>query len=111
MFASSASEPDRVAESSKFPMPLPFLAPLEPMLAKLSETIPEGPGWSFEPKWDGFRTLLFSLDGKVHIQSRDLKPMNRYFPELDEALPKVLPQRCVLEGELVIARAGWLDFA
>ncbi|MFT3912682.1 MAG: ATP-dependent DNA ligase [Anaeromyxobacteraceae bacterium] len=89
---------------------LPFEAPLEPMLAKLSEALPEGAGWIYEPKWDGFRTLVFRDGDELLLQSRDLKPMNRYFPELEAPLKAALPERCVLDGEIVIAGPRGLDF-
>ena len=60
--------------------------PIEPMLAKLSEQIPAGEGFLFEPKWDGFRAIVFRGGSDVYIQSRDLRPLDRYFPELHEAL-------------------------
>jgi ATP-dependent DNA ligase len=80
------------------------------MLAKLSTGIPEGEGWLFEPKWDGFRALVFRSGDDVYIQSRDLKPLGRYFPELEVTLRENLPDRCVLDGEVVIAHDGKLDF-
>jgi ATP-dependent DNA ligase len=89
---------------------LPFQPPLEPMLAKLTDAIPLGDGWSYEPKWDGFRALVFRDGDEVYIQSRDLKPLGRYFPELSPALRAALPERCVLDGEVVIAGADGLDF-
>jgi ATP-dependent DNA ligase len=89
---------------------LPFQPPIEPMLAKLSTGIPEGDGWLFEPKWDGFRALVFKSGDDVYIQSRDLKPLGRYFPELEVTLRANLPDRCVLDGEVVIAHDGKLDF-
>ena len=89
---------------------LPFQPPIEPMLAKLSTGIPEGDGWLFEPKWDGFRALVFKSGDDVYIQSRDLKPLGRYFPELEATLRENLPDRCVLDGEVVIAHDGKLDF-
>jgi ATP-dependent DNA ligase len=89
---------------------LPFPPPIEPMLAKLSSQLPEGDDWIFEPKWDGFRALVFKDGADVHIQSRDLRPLQRYFPELLEPLQKQLPERCVLDGEIVIAGAKGLDF-
>lgn len=79
------------------------------MLAKLADEIPSG-DFLYEPKWDGFRALVFRDGDEVTIQSRDLKPFNRYFPELEEPLKKSLPERCVLDGEIVIARDGALDF-
>jgi ATP-dependent DNA ligase len=80
------------------------------MLAKLASGIPEGQTYIFEPKWDGFRALVFRDGDNVQIQSRDLKPLQRYFPELAVPLRAHLPDRCVLDGEIVIARDGLLDF-
>ena len=71
---------------------------------------PERHGWLFEPKWDGFRALVFRDGDEVYTQSRDLKPLDRYFPELADPLRAALPDRCVLDGEVVIARDGALDF-
>ena len=84
--------------------------PVEPMLAKTSETLPAAAGFMFEPKWDGFRALVFRSDDDVYIQSRDLKPLDRYFPELHAALLEVLPPGCVLDGEIVITTPHGLDF-
>jgi len=89
---------------------LPLKPPIDPMLAKLSETIPTGEGWIYEPKWDGFRALVFKDGDDVYIQSRDMKPLGRYFPELEAELRAHLPERCVLDGEVVIAKDGALDF-
>jgi ATP-dependent DNA ligase len=80
------------------------------MLAKLADSIPVGDNWIYEPKWDGFRALIFKDGDELYIQSRDLKPLNRYFPELEEPLRAALPERCVLDGEIVIATGGVLDF-
>jgi ATP-dependent DNA ligase len=80
------------------------------MLSKLADGLPEGDGWSFEPKWDGFRALVFREGGEPQLQSRDLKPLNRYFPELLMPLSEQLPLHCVLDGEIVIAGAAGLDF-
>ncbi|MCJ7710500.1 MAG: ATP-dependent DNA ligase, partial [Chloroflexi bacterium] len=91
-------------------MALPFPPPLEPMLAKASSSLPEGDGWLFEPKWDGFRALVFRDGDQVFTQSRDRKPLDRYFPELEGPFLAQLPERCVLDGEVVIARDGVLDF-
>src|SRR5262245_32265321 len=89
---------------------LPFQPPLEPMLAAPGDEFPEGPGWIFEPKWDGFRALVFRDGDDVFTQSRDLKPLDRYFPELVVAFRAQLPERCVLDGEIVVARNGRLEF-
>jgi ATP-dependent DNA ligase len=91
-------------------MRLPFEPPIEPMLAKPSSGLPPGDGWLFEPKWDGFRALVFRDGDEVFTQSRDLKPLDRYFPELAAPFRAQLPERCVLDGEIVIARDGALAF-
>jgi ATP-dependent DNA ligase len=91
-------------------MELPVNPPLLPMLAKRVDALPPGEDWIFEPKWDGFRALIFRDNDEILIQSRDEKPLNRYFPELLEPLRTTLPARCVLDGELVIVRDGELDF-
>ena len=84
--------------------------PVLPMLAKRVSELPPGEGWIFEPKWDGFRTLIFRDGDEVFIQSRDEKPLNRYFPELLEPLKVQLPERCVLDGEIVIVGTEGLEF-
>ena len=80
------------------------------MLSKRIEQLPAEGEWIFEPKWDGFRALIFRDRDEVLIQSRDEKPLNRYFPDLLEPLRAQLPPRCVLDGEIVIAQNGRLDF-
>src|SRR4029077_12540880 len=80
------------------------------MLAKRVDELPVGATWIFEPKWDGFRAWDFRDRDEIEIQSRDEKPLNRYFPELLEALRSQLPARCALDGEIVIAKNGVLDF-
>jgi ATP-dependent DNA ligase len=89
---------------------LPFAPPIEPMLAKPVDGLPKDDGWLFEPKWDGFRAIVFRDGDEVMTQSRDLKPLDRYFPELAEPLRANLPDRCVIDGEVVIASDGELDF-
>jgi ATP-dependent DNA ligase len=84
--------------------------PIEPMLAKLAAELPEGDGWLFEPKWDGFRAIVFKDEDDVYIQSRDKKPLDRYFPELAALLRESLPARCIVDGEIVIASDHGLDF-
>jgi ATP-dependent DNA ligase len=84
--------------------------PVLPMLAKRVSDLPPGDGWIFEPKWDGFRTLIFRDGDEIFIQSRDEKPLNRYFPELIDPLIAQLPKRCVLDGEIVIAGKEGLEF-
>jgi ATP-dependent DNA ligase len=91
-------------------MRLPITAPIEPMLAKASDALPEGDAWLYEPKWDGFRAIVFRDGDEMFIQSRDLKPLDRYFPELGDPIRASFPDRCVVDGEVVIARDGELDF-
>ncbi|MGH9324224.1 MAG: ATP-dependent DNA ligase [Vicinamibacteria bacterium] len=91
-------------------MQLALPPPIEPMLAKLVDTLPQGDSWIFEPKWDGFRVLVFRDGNEWLLQSRDLKPLNRYFPELESPLLSGLPERAVVDGELVIAGESGLDF-
>src|SRR5438046_3509286 len=80
------------------------------MLSSAAEALPAGPGWLFEPKWDGFRTVVWRDGDEILLQSRDERPMNRYFPELLDPLMANLPERCVLDGEIVIVGDGGLDF-
>ena len=80
------------------------------MLAKRVDELPAGGDWVFEPKWDGFRALVFRDGDEILIQSRDEKPLDRYFPELHEPLRSALPARCVLDGEIVIVKNNGLDF-
>ncbi len=80
------------------------------MLSNAADALPEGDGWQFEAKWDGFRTLVFRDGDEIVLQSRDEKPMNRYFPELVAPRAATLPERCVVDGEIVIVGAGGLDF-
>lgn len=91
-------------------MQLPVNPPVYPMLARRVSELPSGDEWIFEPKWDGFRTLVFRDGDEILLQSRDEKPLNRYFPEVVEVLLAQLPDRCVLDGELVIAQGSALDF-
>src|ERR1051325_3856173 len=87
----------------------PVAPPVEPMLARLAETLPAGE-FLYEPKWDGFRAIVFRGGNDVYIQSRDCRPLDRYFPELHDALLARLPQHCVVDGEIVIAGPRGLDF-
>ena len=93
-------------------MRLPFQPPLQPMLAKLARSIPDGDGWLFEPKWDGFRCIVFRDGDRIELFSRKLRPLGRYFPELLAPLRDALPVRCVVDGEIVVADAAdhGLDF-
>ncbi|MDP8904312.1 MAG: ATP-dependent DNA ligase [Chloroflexota bacterium] len=91
-------------------MRLPIAPPVEPMLAKLASDLPTGDGWLYEPKWDGFRAIVFRDGDETFVQSRDLRPLDRYFPELPPALRTNLPARCVVDGEIVIPGRDGLDF-
>ena len=88
-------------------MKLPVMPPVPPMLAKSVPAIP--PAASYEPKWDGFRSIIFRDGDEVEFGSRNEKPMTRYFPELVEAVKTELPERCVIDGEIVIATDAGLD--
>ncbi len=91
-------------------MTLPIEPPFKPMLAKAKDSLPEAPGMLYEPKWDGFRCVLFRDGDDITLGSRNTKPLNRYFPELIEPIKRDLPDRCVLDGEIVIATSSGLDF-
>ena len=91
-------------------MKLPISPPVMPMLAKRVSDVPPAGDWIFEPKWDGFRALVFRDGDELLLQSRDEKSLNRYFPELVDALLAELPPRCVLDGEIVVATGTALDF-
>ncbi|MHB8872496.1 MAG: ATP-dependent DNA ligase [Myxococcaceae bacterium] len=89
---------------------LPLSPPIEPMLALLQETIPSGAGWIYEPKWDGFRAIVFRDGDRVVLSSRKGQPLQRYFPEVVDEAKRVLPARCVVDGEIIIAGPRGLDF-
>jgi len=89
---------------------LPVQAPIEPMLAQLTRELPSGGGWLYEPKWDGFRALVFWDGETLVIQSRDLKPLGRYFPEVEAGLRANLKPGLIVDGEIVIAGSDGLDF-
>jgi len=91
-------------------MSLPVELSLTPMLAQLEEEIPRGEGWLYEPKWDGFRALIFREAELVQIQSRNGQPLQRYFPELVQSLVEALPERCVVDGEIIVPGEKGLDF-
>jgi ATP-dependent DNA ligase len=90
--------------------PFAIAPPIEPMLAKLATELPIGGTFLYEPKWDGFRAIVFRGGAEVFIQSRDLRPLDRYFPELHAAFLAGLPDGCVVDGEIVIATPRGLDF-
>ena len=91
------------------PMQLPVMPPVKPMLAKAVPQIPAG-ALSYEPKWDGFRSIIFRDGDEVEIGSRNERPMTRYFPEMVDAIKANLPSRCVLDGELVVVVGDRLEF-
>lgn len=91
-------------------MPVPLTPPIEPMLARLQPEIPRGEGWRYEPKWDGFRAIVFRDGPRITIGSRGGKTLERYFPELLPAFRDAFPTRCVVDGEIVVAWEGVLDF-
>jgi len=91
-------------------MDLPLVPPIDPMLCKLVSELPVGADLRYEPKWDGFRSIVFRAGDEVELASRNSRPLTRYFPELCEQLKAVLAPRCVVDGEIVIATSGALDF-
>ncbi|MFN2389446.1 MAG: ATP-dependent DNA ligase [Actinomycetota bacterium] len=91
-------------------MDLPVMPPVSPMLAKINDQMPRGEGWLYEPKWDGFRAIVFRDGDEIHVGSRDGKALERYFPELVPTLAAALPPRCVIDGEVVVPGAEGLDF-
>src|SRR5438552_15454342 len=88
----------------------PVLRPVAPMEARVAEALPDGPGWQFEPKWDGFRCVASRQAGKVELSAKSGKPLARYFPEMVEAIAAVKADRFMLDGELAIALDGSLSF-
>jgi len=92
------------------PVQLPVMPPVAPMLAKATDAVPDGDRWQFEPKWDGFRCIVFRDGPEIELGSRNERPLTRYFPELAAALLRELPERCVVDGEIVVATADGLDF-
>jgi ATP-dependent DNA ligase len=91
-------------------MTFPIAPPIEPMLARITDEIPADGDFLFEPKWDGFRALVFRGGDAVYIQSRDLRPLDRYFPELHDTLREQLPDGSIVDGEIVIVTPEGLDF-
>ena len=91
-------------------MSLPLSPPVKPQLAKSSRDLPAGDGWCYEPKWDGFRTIVFRDGDEVHLQSRNGKPMNRYFPDIVEQALALKAKRYVLDGEMVVTVDGVQEF-
>src|SRR4051794_9647972 len=91
-------------------MTLPLEPPILPQLAKSAKDLPDGDGWVYEPKWDGFRTIVFRDGDDVHLQSRNGKPMNRYFPEVVESIRKMKHDRLVMDGEIIVVVDGVQEF-
>ncbi|MGH2762236.1 MAG: ATP-dependent DNA ligase [Thermoleophilaceae bacterium] len=91
-------------------MSLPLSPPVKPQLAKSRRDLPEGEGWCYEPKWDGFRTIVFRDGDDVHLQSRNGRPMNRYFPDVVEQALALPAPRLVLDGEMVVTVDGVQEF-
>ena len=91
-------------------MDLPVPPPISPMLAKAAKELPVGDTWAYEPKWDGFRCIAFRSGDEVHLGSRNERPLTRYFPELVDPIRDQLPDRIVIDGEIVIATPEGLDF-
>jgi ATP-dependent DNA ligase len=91
-------------------MALPLKPPIKPQLARPAKELPEGAGWRYEPKWDGFRTIIFRDGDDVHLQSRNGKPMNRYFPEVPPQIAALAEERIVLDGELMVVVDGIQEF-
>jgi ATP-dependent DNA ligase len=91
-------------------MTLPLEPPIAPQLAKSAKELPEGDGWVYEPKWDGFRTIVFRDGDDVHLQSRNGKPMNRYFPEVVAAVQQIDADRVVVDGEIIVVVDGVQEF-
>jgi ATP-dependent DNA ligase len=91
-------------------MRLPVMPPVKPMLAKAVYDLPRDPGLLYEPKWDGFRCVVFRDGDEVELGSRNDRPLTRYFPEMVAPLRAALPERCVIDGELVVVTGTGLDF-
>ena len=104
--AGGAGRPDCLTDA----MDLPVVPPVKPMLAKPAAALPTGEGWFYEPKWDGFRCIVFRDGDEVELGSRNERPLTRYFPDVAEAVKAQLPERCVVDGEIVVPRGDRLDF-
>ncbi|WP_204249072.1 ATP-dependent DNA ligase [Nocardia arizonensis] len=91
-------------------MDLPVMPPVRPMLAKTTPSVPREAGFSYEPKWDGFRCIVFRDGDEVELGSRNDRPLTRYFPEVAELLKRALPDKCVIDGEIVVVTDQGLDF-
>src|SRR4051812_36502780 len=92
------------------PMTLPLSPPIKPQLARSAKELPEGEDWRYEPKWDGFRTIVFRDGNDIRLQSRGGRPMNRYFPEVAEQVAGLSAPRLVLDGEMIVVVDGIQEF-
>src|SRR5207302_961475 len=112
-YSSSAGVACSRVTISSYPRPvvaLPLKPPVKPQLARPAKDLPDGDGWRFEPKWDGFRTIVFRDGDDVHLQSRNGRPMNRYFPEVIPHVLSLPDERLVLDGELIVVVDGIQEF-
>src|SRR4051812_35292307 len=91
-------------------MTLPLEPPIKPQLAKSAKELPDADGWVYEPKWDGFRTIVFREGDDIYLQSRNGKPMNRYFPEVIESIRQMANERVVMDGEIIVVVDGVQEF-
>jgi len=91
-------------------MALPLSPPVQPQLARSARKLPDGAGWRYEPKWDGFRTIVFRDGDRVQLQSRNGRPMNRYFPDVVEQVMSLPSERLVLDGEMIVVVDGIQEF-
>jgi ATP-dependent DNA ligase len=105
-----AENAGREKVEAPFPTDFSIAPPIEPMLSRIAEELPPAGAFLYEPKWDGFRAIVFRRGASLFMQSRDLRPLDRYFPELHDALLRTLPDDIVLDGEIVIATPHGLDF-
>src|SRR4051794_27217035 len=109
-YSSSATVATRITVTRLVSMALPLKPPIKPQLARSAKELPEGDSWRYEPKWDGFRTIVFRDGDDIYLQSRNGKPMDRYFPEVIEQVRALPAQRVVLDGELIVVVDGIQEF-
>src|SRR4051812_1460439 len=92
-------------------MTLPLSPPIKPQLARSAKELPTGESWRYEPKWDGFRTIVFKDGDEVHLQSRGGRPMNRYFPDVADQVRELSVKKAVIDGEMIVVVDGVQEFA
>src|SRR3954452_13479124 len=109
-YSSSATVATRITLTRLVSMSLPVKPPIKPQLARSAKELPEGDSWRYEPKWDGFRTIVFRDGDDIQLQSRNGRPMNRYFPEVVEQIRELPNQRVVLDGEMIVVVDGIQEF-